>query len=442
MAKTPTPKTATKKHLARLEKERNQTRLLLGGVIAVFVLIVGVIIYGILDQKYFQANRVVAQVGDTKITAGQFQAEVRFRRFLAIRQYEQYAGNPILAQFYASQIQQMEADLNNPTTIGQSTLDDMITSAIIEQEAKARKIEVTDEELEAALQEAFGYYAKGTPTFAPTSTPFVTATLDATQLAWVPPTRTPTPEPTLDPLTPTATATTLPPTATATPSQPTPTPTGPTPTPTLTETPFPTPTPYTLEGFKTTMADFLASAQSVGYTEAQLRAYVRRGLLREKVYKALTDDLPKEEEKIWARHILVNTEDEARQVLQRLNSGESFVKVASEVSLDTSNKDIGGDLGWFGKGVMDVDFETAAYALKVGEVSQPVKSQFGYHIIQLLGRQVLPLTDDELTTKKQNAYNDWLTKAKEDLKAQTFDLWQTVVPTDPVLTPIALPSGG
>jgi hypothetical protein len=91
MAKAPAPQITTKKHLARQEKERNQTRLLLGGIAAVFLLIIGVIIYGILDEKYFQANRVVAQVGDTKITAGEFQAETRFSRYLQIRQYEQLA---------------------------------------------------------------------------------------------------------------------------------------------------------------------------------------------------------------------------------------------------------------------------------------------------------------------------------------------------------------
>ena len=367
MAKEPTPKITTKKHLARQEKERNQTRLLLGGLAAVFLLIIGVIIYGILDEQYFQANRVVAQVGDTKITAGEFQVETRFNRYLQIQQYEQLAGNPILAQFYGQQIQQLETNLSNPETIGKSTLDELINDAVIEQEAKARGITLTDAEVEAGMQEAFGYFANGTDTPEPTGTPFVTATYSPTQEAWIPPTLAPSATPTLDPAVPTVTPTLPLPTATVTP-------TGPTPTPTATETPFPTPTEYTIEGFQGVKGDFLSRAESIGYTEAKLRNYIRRGLLRQKVYDAITADVPKEGEKVWARHILVQTEDEAKQVVDRLNQGEDFEKLAAELSTDTSNKDIGGDLGWFSKGAMVPEFETAAYALQIGEVSPAGKN--------------------------------------------------------------------
>jgi peptidyl-prolyl cis-trans isomerase D len=159
-------------------------------------------------------------------------------------------------------------------------------------------------------------------------------------------------------------------------------------------------------------------------------------LLKVKVYDEITKDTPKEEEKVWARHILVATEAEAKQVIDRLNKGEDFAKLAAELSTDTGSKTRGGDLGWFGTGVTDKDFEAAAYALKIGEISQPVKSQLGYHVIQLLGREVRPLTDSELSTKKQTAFTAWLTKAKEDLKVQIFDMWTQNVPSDPPFTPV------
>lgn len=85
--------------------------------------------------------------------------------------------------------------------------------------------------------------------------------------------------------------------------------------------------------------------------------------------------------KIKARHILVNQEFEAQDLLRKLSQGESFEKLAQDHSLCPSKAE-GGDLGEFGKGSMVPSFETAAFALQVGEVSKPVRTQFGYHLIQ------------------------------------------------------------
>jgi parvulin-like peptidyl-prolyl isomerase len=77
-------------------------------------------------------------------------------------------------------------------------------------------------------------------------------------------------------------------------------------------------------------------------------------------------------------------------VLQRARAGEDFAALAREVSVDSSNKDQGGDLGWFRRGVMVKPFEEAAFALKEGEISGIVETQFGYHVIRLTGRRTLP----------------------------------------------------
>ncbi len=82
-----------------------------------------------------------------------------------------------------------------------------------------------------------------------------------------------------------------------------------------------------------------------------------------------------------AKHILVETEEEAKKVAERLAAGEDFATVADEVSIDKAAK--GGDLGYFRKGQMVKEFEDAAMALEVGGISEPVESQFGYHIILL-----------------------------------------------------------
>ena len=92
-------------------------------------------------------------------------------------------------------------------------------------------------------------------------------------------------------------------------------------------------------------------------------------------------------ERIRARHILVGTEKEAKDILDRLGKGEKFADLAKQYSLDGS-KDYGGDLGYFTAPEMVPEFSKAAFALKVGDISQPVHTDFGWHIIKLEDRKM------------------------------------------------------
>jgi parvulin-like peptidyl-prolyl isomerase len=87
--------------------------------------------------------------------------------------------------------------------------------------------------------------------------------------------------------------------------------------------------------------------------------------------------------KVHCAHILVKTEKEVNNILERLKKGEKFSAIAKDVSLCPSKKR-GGDLGTFGRGQMVKEFETAAFALDKGQISGIVKTQFGYHIIRRL----------------------------------------------------------
>jgi parvulin-like peptidyl-prolyl isomerase len=88
--------------------------------------------------------------------------------------------------------------------------------------------------------------------------------------------------------------------------------------------------------------------------------------------------------KIRCAHILVEKHSEANNILERLNKGEKFFELAKEFSLCPSKKR-GGDLGWFNRGQMVKEFENAAFGLEKGKITQePVKTQFGYHIIKRL----------------------------------------------------------
>lgn len=89
---------------------------------------------------------------------------------------------------------------------------------------------------------------------------------------------------------------------------------------------------------------------------------------------------------VRASHILVKTEDKANWIYKELQKGKDFAKLAKDYS-DCPSRERGGDLGFFGKGQMAREFENAAFSMKEGEVSKPVKTQFGYHIIRVTERK-------------------------------------------------------
>ena len=90
--------------------------------------------------------------------------------------------------------------------------------------------------------------------------------------------------------------------------------------------------------------------------------------------------------KVHAAHILVKTQVDADFLKVSLNNGKDFTKIAEEQSICPSGKK-GGDLGWFSKGAMVKDFEKVAFSLKPGEISEPFKTQFGWHIVKVIEKQ-------------------------------------------------------
>ncbi len=420
----------TKKHIARLERERTQTRIILFSFLGILVIIIGLVVYGYLDVRYFQALQPVAKVGSVSIPVGEWQARVRMERGSLIsrlqlyQQYAQYFGMDL-----SSQEQQISTQLNAPTALGQTVLDQMIDEELIRQEASKRGITASKAEVDQAIQNSYQYYPNGTSTPTITPTPIKVPTLSPNTLALV--TITPTHTAVLTE-TPTPTFTPNPsvsPTATST--------AGPTSTTEPTSTPFPTSTPYTQQGFEAAYKNGVAQFLALGLTEAQIRQLYAANVLHQKLFDVVTTGVPRTQDQVWARHILVADEATANNVRQRLLNGEDFAKVAAEVSIDTGTKTKGGDLGWFGKGAMVAEFEAAAFSQKVGEIGPPVKSQFGYHIIQVLAHEEVPLDATGYSQAQQTAFNDWLTKARSEYKVVTYNNWQNIVPTEPVAPAIA-----
>jgi len=125
-------------------------------------------------------------------------------------------------------------------------------------------------------------------------------------------------------------------------------------------------------------------------------------------------------EEVHARHILVATEEEAKQVKADLDAGKPFEVEAMAKTIDPSGKQSGGDLGFFSKGQMVPEFETVAFSLPIGTVSEPVKSQFGWHIIKVEEkRESAPQPFEELQQQLgQQAIYDAYDAAVAEYKAK------------------------
>jgi peptidyl-prolyl cis-trans isomerase C len=127
--------------------------------------------------------------------------------------------------------------------------------------------------------------------------------------------------------------------------------------------------------------------------------------------KAVTP-VPAEQE-VRARHILVDSEDAAKKAATRVKGGEDFAKVAGELSTDPGSKTDGGDLGFFTKDRMVEPFAEAAFKLEPGQISEPVKSQFGWHVIKVEEKRNKPAPSFEDTQDEVKTYLE--RKAQQDL---------------------------
>jgi peptidyl-prolyl cis-trans isomerase C len=181
---------------------------------------------------------------------------------------------------------------------------------------------------------------------------------------------------------------------------------------------------------KVLMETFLSQEAKKAVTDAALH----------KVYDEAIKQVPSEEE-VSARHILVETEDEAKQVLADLKKGGDFAAIAKEKSKDPGSKDNGGDLGFFTKEQMVPEFAEAAYKLEKGQISDPVKSQFGWHIIKLDDRRKKPApTFEQVKDQLENfvvrkAQAEMIQKLRADAKIEKFDKDGKPLPAEPAKEP-------
>jgi parvulin-like peptidyl-prolyl isomerase len=362
----------TKKQLSRKEREDRQKRMvyaIFGVTAAAVVMVLG---YGFYQEYIVKPSSPVALVSGQPISTRDFQAMVQYRRFdlgnqLAVLQTQLSSIDPtveaqqFLVQYLQQQIQQLQGQ---QVTLPTQVLEDMIDGELIRQEAAKRGITVTDGEVQEEIERQFGYERNP-----------------------------PTPTPTATPITPTAA---------------------------ITVTPVPTTPPMTEEQFQKNYSDYvLALRSNVGFSETAFRNLFELSLYQQKLQESLGEEVPTTDEQIRARHILVETEEEAQDVLERLEAGEDFATLANELSQDPGSED--GDLGWFPRGQMVSEFEEVAFGLQPGETSEPVKTTFGYHIIQVLERDPNHALDEAaLEQRRASALLDWLAEQKQSDAVERF----------------------
>lgn len=434
-----------KKHVARQQREQQQTRLILYIFFAILGAVILLLVYGWLDGTYLKLNKVVAKVGSEEISVRDFEPRVRLQRQNLISQYFTYQQYAQFGLDVTAQIENVGTQLESPNVIGENVINLLVDESIIRQEAEKRGITFTEEEVTEAMQATFNYFPNGTQTPTVTPTQFVlpelpadalkilTATLPVSATPEVVDASTTTPEPTVGEGTSTVESTatfiatvTSAPSATAT--------VGPT------TTPLPTATPYTEEGYQETVSEIETNLTKIGFDETYIRGFFETQILEKKLREEILKDVSPTETQVRARHILVADEQTAKDLIARLQAGDDFAELAVQFSTDTASAVQGGDLGWFGKNQMVAEFEAAAFALeKSGDFTlEPVQSSFGYHIIQLVAKQEAPMSPDQFQQAQNVEFRKWLDAAREEYGVEIFDaVWQQNVPTEPNFITVA-----
>lgn len=409
------------------DQERNQKLVRWVGL-AIGLALVAILI-GAIFEFLVTPNSAVATVGDETIVTKDYRKRVMLERnqlFSQLGQYQQLEEQFGGQGYFTNQINQLQSTLSSPSTLGMQVLENLISEKVVLKEADARGITVNDEAIEAVIREevAAGQQALTVPQA--TETAVAGVELTATAETW-----TPTPLPTID-ISSTITTT----------AEPVPTPT---PRPILDDTMY-------AEGLDTLETN-LKSSTNMSLDD--YRKVVRARLVEEQLQEQISSESVEETElQVNARHILLRPRDptplptevpadvtpeptieptevpedapeptptlaprtreetltEVQELRRRIvEDEEDFAAIAIEFSDDTGSGALGGDLDWFGSGRMVPPFEEAAFSLEIGEVSEPISTTFGYHLIEVIDRdEARPKEEQQLEQERGTAYQQWL----------------------------------
>jgi parvulin-like peptidyl-prolyl isomerase len=426
------------REMSHAERDAAAQRLIVMVIIGAVAIIAVLLAIAFIADGIIRPSQTVATVNGENISVGEYQKRVRIERGIHIMLINDIlndivqendvtvedAGNFVLQQEpYAS----WWNELNTSDVMGLRVLDDMVDDRLVEAAAAELGVTVTDEDVDAYVDELIGY--------------------DPEQVALIGSEPTETPEPTVTPTPFVSPTPTIEPTATVEPTA-TATVEGATAVPTATQTSTPAPT----EAVPTRSADevrtqfenqkrsFISEVASMaGASEAEVREVLRLRALRDTIGEELTaadGDEDAEETTLYAdvRHILVETEEEALDIIEALNAGESFAALAKAVSTDTGSGANGGELDWTPVAGFVEPFANAVRDAEIGEIVGPVESEFGFHIIQVRAKEERAAEEGQIDRANQLAFEAWL----EDVRAQaeglysTTSAWASNIPQSPL----------
>lgn len=464
------PGGARQRHVTRREREHRQRQLLIifTGVAAVVVVLA--LLIGAFYQYFWFPRQTIASVNGTEIRQVDY---IKMRKYLVLQenarlsQQIQTASQEQVPQMQArlAMLQQEFNDLDDgDVNLDPQTVSDMIDDQIVLANLDSLGISISDEDVDEFVLELFAPVPLGestpTPTVEPTAAAWATETMEAfeaqmtqtveageTAAAEVTPepdatadadsTSEPDATPEDDPATPEPAD----PAATPSPVVGEPTPdAGEESTPEAEASPTlePTSTPDSMQAIATSEASFELLEQnfldpadmSRGDFE---RLIARPALARQLAQEQLAADVGSRAPQAHLAHILVATEEAARELLDTRLQDEEFEDVAAEVSIDQQTAVDGGDLGWAPQTLYVVEFGDAAFELEPGEISEPVQTQFGWHIIKMLDyEEDRPLSIQALNQMQAAAFQRWL----EDLREQAdIDTDVTLPSEGPQLPP-------
>ncbi len=167
--------------------------------------------------------------------------------------------------------------------------------------------------------------------------------------------------------------------------------------------------------------EFEAWLEANNFTLEDFRAQLHTQLLSAAMFEKITASVPERSEQVHARHILLEKEEEAQEVLRQLRGGGDFAALAKLYSQDEGTKESGGDLGFFPRGLMPPEVEEAAFALSPDQISEVIRSQFGFHIVQVLEKEDdRPLSAEMLHGLKEQTFRLWIKEKREAAAIERF----------------------